>query len=70
MVDMLTIVALLTAVGVTAASIVFAVRRQRELIESEARFRATVESAPVLIWMSGTDKRSHLFQCGLARINR
>ena len=64
MVDVLTIVALLTAVGVTAASIVFAVRRQRELIESEARFRATVESAPVLIWMSGPDRGRTFFSAG------
>ena len=61
---MLTIVALLTAVGVTAAAIVFAVRRQRELIESQARLRATVESAPVLIWLSGLDRARTFFSAG------
>ena len=31
-------------------------RSQSALRESEARFRAVADSAPVLIWMSGTDK--------------
>jgi PAS domain S-box-containing protein len=31
-------------------------RSEAELRESEARFRLVVDSAPVMIWMSGTDK--------------
>ena len=64
MVDVLTIVTLLTAVIATAASIVFGVRRQRELIESEARFRVIVESAPVLIWTAGLDRARTFFSAG------
>jgi PAS domain-containing protein len=31
-------------------------RAEERLLESEARFRLVVDSAPVMIWMSGTDK--------------
>ena len=31
-------------------------RAEAELRESEARFRLVADSAPVMIWMSGTDK--------------
>ncbi len=61
---MLLILALLTAATVTAASIVFGVRRQRELIVSEARFRAMVESAPILLWMSGLDRQRTFLSAG------
>jgi PAS domain S-box-containing protein len=32
-------------------------RAERSLAESEARFRVTADAAPVLLWMSGPDKR-------------
>jgi two-component system CheB/CheR fusion protein len=32
-------------------------RARRQLIESEQRFRSMADSAPVLIWMAGTDRR-------------
>ena len=34
------------------------------LAESEARFRTMADTAPVLIWISGTDKRHHFFNRG------
>ncbi|MBW4540727.1 MAG: PAS domain S-box protein [Myxacorys chilensis ATA2-1-KO14] len=34
---------------------------EAELRESEARFRQMADTAPVLIWMSGTDKLCHYF---------
>jgi PAS domain S-box-containing protein len=37
---------------------------ERSLQESEARFRAMANSAPVLLWMSGTDKRGVFFNQG------
>jgi PAS domain S-box-containing protein len=36
-------------------------RAEAELRESEARFRLVADSAPVMIWMSGTDKLSTYF---------
>jgi two-component system, LuxR family, sensor kinase FixL len=36
-------------------------RSQRALRESEARFRGVADAAPVLIWMSGPDKRCNFF---------
>ncbi|HZF99779.1 MAG TPA: PAS domain-containing protein, partial [Chitinophagales bacterium] len=36
-------------------------RSEEKLRESEARFRAVADSAPVLIWMSGPDKRCFYF---------
>jgi PAS domain S-box-containing protein len=36
-------------------------RANQNLVESEARFRLVADSAPVLIWMSGTDKRCTFF---------
>jgi len=36
-------------------------RVNQDLIESEERFRLVANSAPVLIWMSGTDKRCTFF---------
>jgi PAS domain S-box-containing protein len=41
-------------------------RAEQELQESEERFRLVANKAPVLIWMSGTDKRCTFFnQCWL-----
>jgi two-component system, LuxR family, sensor kinase FixL len=37
---------------------------QHALLESEARFRTMADSAPVLIWMSGTDKLCNFFNKG------
>jgi PAS domain S-box-containing protein len=37
---------------------------ERSLRESEARFRAMADSAPVMIWMSGTDKLCTFFNKG------
>lgn len=37
---------------------------ERALIESEAKFRTMADSAPVLIWMSGTDGACHYFNKG------
>ncbi|TCD00252.1 PAS domain S-box protein [Pedobacter frigidisoli] len=37
---------------------------QQELEESEERFRNVADSAPVLIWMSGTDKLCYFFNKG------
>src|SRR2546430_5362044 len=37
---------------------------EEELRESEARFRTVADSAPVLIWMSGTDKLCTFFNKG------
>ena len=62
-VDVLTTLTLLTAVIVTAAAIVFAVR-QRQLRESEIRFRLMAESVPVLIWMAGLDRGRTYFNPG------
>jgi PAS domain S-box-containing protein len=36
-------------------------RAERTLRESEARFRVLADSAPVLVWMAGTDKRCVFF---------
>src|SRR6185369_4682261 len=36
-------------------------RSEQALAESEARFRMVADSAPVLIWMAGTDKLCHFF---------
>ena len=36
-------------------------RAERALEESEKRFRNVADSAPVLIWMAGTDKRCNFF---------
>ena len=46
------------------------VRAEAALRESEQRFRTTANAAPVLIWMSGKDKRCHLVQPALARFRR
>ena len=62
--DELTTLILLTSAMVTAASIAFAVHRQRQLRESEKRFPLLAESAPVLIWMSGLDKGCTYFNLG------
>src|SRR5437667_443056 len=37
---------------------------EEELLESEARFRAVADAAPVLIWMSGPDKLCTFFNKG------
>src|SRR5437667_2227003 len=37
---------------------------EEELLESEARFRAVANAAPVMIWMSGTDKACTFFNKG------
>src|SRR5207248_8268213 len=37
---------------------------EEELRESEARFRTVADAAPVLIWMSGTDKLCNFFNKG------
>ncbi|MFA9478708.1 PAS domain-containing protein [Phycisphaerales bacterium AB-hyl4] len=39
-------------------------RHERALRESEQRFRATADAAPVLIWMSGLDKKCFYFNKG------
>ena len=39
-------------------------RVEQDLRESEERFRRMAESAPVLLWMSGTDKRCNFFNRG------
>jgi PAS domain S-box-containing protein len=39
-------------------------RTERRLLESEERFRLVANSAPVLIWMSGTDKLCNFFNQG------
>src|SRR5437667_11117085 len=41
-------------------------RKQAEdaLRESEARFRTVADAAPVMIWMSGTDKLCNFFNKG------
>jgi PAS domain S-box-containing protein len=37
---------------------------EEEMRESEARFRAVADAAPVMIWMSGTDKLCNFFNKG------
>ena len=37
---------------------------ERSLQDSEARFRAMADSAPVMLWMSGPDKRGQFFNQG------
>jgi PAS domain S-box-containing protein len=39
-------------------------RSEEALRESEARFRAVADAAPVMIWMSGTDKLCNFFNKG------
>ncbi|MCC7451394.1 MAG: PAS domain S-box protein, partial [Anaerolineae bacterium] len=39
-------------------------RAEEELRESEARFRTIADTAPVLLWMSGTDGQFHFFNKG------
>src|SRR5271156_1310707 len=39
-------------------------RSESELRESEDRFRLVADTAPVLIWMSGTDKKCNFFNEG------
>lgn len=39
-------------------------RAERDLRESEERFRLVADNAPVLIWMAGTDKRCIFFNKG------
>jgi PAS domain S-box-containing protein len=36
-------------------------RTERQLVESEERFRTLIDAAPVLVWMSGTDKLCTFF---------
>lgn len=38
-----------------------------ESVESEKRFRAVADNAPVMIWMSGTDKRCYFLNAGWLR---
>jgi PAS domain S-box-containing protein len=47
-----------------AADITDRKRLETDLLESEERFRLVANSAPVLIWMSGTDKQCTFFNQG------
>jgi PAS domain S-box-containing protein len=60
---LLSLLAWLLATGRTRA-LAIAEDMTRELKESEMRFRLMADSAPVLIWMSGTDKRCFWFNKG------
>jgi PAS domain S-box-containing protein len=62
--DVLTTLTLVTAGIVTITAIVFGVRRQRELRESETRFRGMTESVPVILWMAGLDRGRTYFNPG------
>ncbi|WP_013322624.1 ATP-binding protein [Gloeothece verrucosa] len=50
-------------IGLTGASVNITELKyiEQALRESEARFRTMADSAPVLIWMSGTDRSCHFF---------
>ena len=51
-------------VGDAIASVLERQRAERALRESEERFRVMADSAPVMMWMSGTDKRCTDFNRG------
>jgi PAS domain S-box-containing protein len=55
-----------TIVGGVAVTIDITARKRNEqaLLESEQRFRTIADAAPVLIWMSGTDKLCDYFNQG------
>ena len=62
----LVVSSLMRSTGAVLRHIDITARRQSELRlrESEARFRAIADSAPVLIWMSGVDKACTFFNKG------
>jgi PAS domain S-box-containing protein len=39
-------------------------RAEHELLESEQRFRVITDAAPIMVWMSGTDKHCYYFNKG------
>lgn len=53
---------LLLSVGVTQVGILLRRPRLEQVVgESEARFQTLIDCAPVMVWMSGTDKRFEYF---------
>lgn len=54
----------ITGVSKIARDITVQKQAEQLLIESEERFRTLVDSAPVLVWMSGLDKLCYFFNKG------
>jgi PAS domain S-box-containing protein len=59
--DLLRVISFIAVAGIIGGITVQRRRAEVSLVESESRFRTMADSAPVLIWTSGTDKLCNFF---------